>query len=436
MMLIQKRFVVNEMFRFRDHFLVRCSIQLGLLAVISSVLGLRPHPLHVGRRHSVSLSARAQNIDYEFIHNQQRFTELCHKLLDTPTLALDIECEFNRYRYGEHLCLLQLSDGKDIYIVDPTTVKNLDPLWTILEAPDIEIICHDPSSDFRLLNKLYGICPRNFFDTELAARLIGYPQSSLSYFLEENFGEKKQKKISKSNWFQRPLTNEMLHYAALDVAYLHILKEMFAAELEEKNRLDWHTEDCLALEEIRHEVNESPHLCIRGSQKLNDRELHMLKHLYDVRDSVAQEIDKPAYYIMSNQILLELATMPPTKLHSWKTMPGVHPRVRKIHVARRFHQAVLDAQRSTPDPNAASSEDELHRKGTLTKNQKLKILDQIRAQIQIDYPDVYSIILSATQANRIVKGLESFGNLTDWRRKIVLDTARKLDQDVAFLLHD
>lgn len=59
------------------------------------------------------------------------------------TVAMDFEGEFNLHIYGEHLCLVQLFDRKDFYIVDAMKVSGA-ALKVLLES-DIEKIMFDCS---------------------------------------------------------------------------------------------------------------------------------------------------------------------------------------------------------------------------------------------------------------------------------------------------
>lgn len=370
-------------------------------------------------------------LEYSFIEDPGHFLSVCQEELSTaPVLAFDIECEFNRYRYGEHLCLLQLSNGKNIFIIDPTTVGNLDALWEILENPEVPVVCHGPSSDLRLLDKLYGRRPNNLFDTEMAARLLGYEKLSLSYLLEQHFGQEKQSKMAKANWNVRPLSPKMLDYAALDVAYLHGLRNVLVSELHDLGRLEWHSQECRALEQrIRYNSNnQTRHLRLKGSQYLDTDEAHMLQYLFDARNAVARTLDKPAYHIISNQRLLDLARDPPRRMNEWKKLRGVHPHVRK-QAFRDFHRAVVQAQTSSPPPPET-----MEMPGQQEKARKRDALYPILEQIQQVYPDIYTTILSSKTIERIAAGEINFVDLREWQRSIIMQMADKVQQNLSFLL--
>ena len=321
-----------------------------------------------------------------------------------------------------------------MFLIDPLKVGDLDPFLSILENPDIHIISHGPQSDIVLLDYLFGRRPSNVFDTEKAAQLLGYESTSLSGMLERHFGLSKNMKVRVSDWNKRPLSDKMLDYAALDVAYLHEMRDRLVEELEEKNRLHWHTEECKALEDIRYRKKENPHLDIQGANKLDRYQTHRLKHMYNVRDDIARDTDKPAYYIIPNSKLVELAKEPPPSVKAWTELKGVNPRVKRF--AKRFHGAVTTADGSKPENPRAN----INRgRNGMSKNQFFRLVDQrtqvlglIRDQIKEDY-DIYPMILSMRNLKRVAYGEATLQDFKAWQREIVLEKAQELDLDVSIL---
>lgn len=376
------------------------------------------------------------SIQYEFVGERERFLEVIKDLSKFTRLGVDFEGEWNLHRYGLHLCLIQVSDAKNIYLLDPTTVGDLGPFLEIMEAPEIEIISHGPQSDIVLMDYLFQRTPRNVFDTEKAAQLLNYESSSLSGLLGRHFGISKNMKVRVSNWNKRPLTEKMMDYAALDVAYLHQLRELMEGELRAEGRYQWQLEECKALEDIRHKKKANPHLEISKANKLNRDEAHVLKHIFNVRDQIAQEMDKPAYYIIPNDRLLDLAQNPPAEVHGWTELKGVNPRLRRY--AQKFWQATQDAQNSAPEELQRGPDPQLY-KG-LSKNayfrlvdKKTQLLGAIRDQIKESY-DIYPMIISMRNLKRVAYGETTLSDFRAWQKEILLDTAKAMDLDVSILL--
>jgi ribonuclease D len=407
---------------------------LVLWQLVLGFTGTRP--IAGRRRRLVKLSMRSEesSAEYKLVQDQTEFFYVCRHLEKADALGIDFECEFNRHRYGMHLCLIQVSDGTNIYIVDPLIV-DAAPLWNILGDEDTVIIMHGPRSDLVLLDYLYGCRPRNMFDTEKAAQLLGYPSSSLSFLLERHFGRSKEKKLTAANWNKRPISSEMLDYAALDVAHLHQLKDILMTELDEMGRLSWHDEECLLLEHVRYREKENPHLRLKGADRLNDQEAHVLKYLFEVRDGIAQQFDKPPYQVIMNPILLKLAKQAPESQEAWSNLKGVHPRVRRN--AQHFHRAVLKAHKTTPEPALQVLPDYYgFSKDAYSKlvDKRIEVMDSIRNQIQQEYHDIPGLVFSPRTVRRIATGEACLGDLREWQRAIVNQTAQELELDMALLL--
>jgi ribonuclease D len=374
--------------------------------------------------------------EFQFVQDAGALGHVIEHLRQFDLLGIDFEGEWNLHRYGLHLCLIQISDGTSTFIVDPLAVGELDSFLDILEDPAIEKITHGPQSDMVLMDYLYGRHPKNIFDTEKAAQLLGYENTSLSFLLERHFGITKNMKVRVSDWNQRPLTEQMLNYAAKDVDYLHRLRENLLVELDEKGRVEWLQEECKELEDIRFKKKENPHLEIQNASKLTDLQAHILKHLYDLRDQIAQETDKPAYYIIPNARLIELALNPPRTEQAWMELKSVNPRVKKH--AHDFHIAVEHAIGTVPKKDNGRYQDRDFQ--GLSKNayfklvdQKTALLEQIRDQIKEEY-DIYPMILSMRNLKRVAYGEANLNDLKNWQKEILLEKAKAMELDVTLLM--
>ncbi|MBV9380192.1 MAG: ribonuclease D, partial [Streptosporangiaceae bacterium] len=129
-------------------------------------------------------------------------------------VAVDAE-RASGYRYGQRAYLVQLRrQGAGTVLIDPIACPDLRGLGTALD--DIEAVLHAASQDLPCLAEV-GYRPQRLFDTELAGRLLGYPRVALGTLIEEILGFRLAKEHSAADWSARPLSEEMLRYAALDV---------------------------------------------------------------------------------------------------------------------------------------------------------------------------------------------------------------------------
>jgi len=228
-------------------------------------------------------------------------------------LALDTEGA-SFHRFIDRIYLLQLSTRDQHAIIDPLPISAPSALGEIVQDPAVEIVFHDADYDLRLLRQDYGWQIRNVFDTRIAAQLLGLKAFGLAALLERSFGLKLDKKHQRADWSMRPLTADMLDYAAQDTMHLLALRDILHEELRQKGRLEWAKEEFLRLETIGWSKEEpgNAFLKVKGARDLTRRELAILKELFVWRDAAALKLDRATFRVMSNEVLFEAVRIAPT----------------------------------------------------------------------------------------------------------------------------
>lgn len=244
---------------------------------------------------------------------------------NSPIVALDTEGA-SFHRFIDRVYLLQLSTRDQHAIIDPLPITAPTLLGEMVEDPAVEIVFHDADYDLRLLHQDYGWQVRNVFDTRIAAQLLGLKAFGLAALLERYFGLKLEKKHQRADWSMRPLTADMLDYAAQDTMHLLGLRDILRAALDAKGRLEWANEEFQRLESIRWNVEDHANafLKVKGARDLTRRELALFKELVIWRDAAALKLDRATFRVVSNDVLFEAArTAPATKsaLGAIKGMP-------------------------------------------------------------------------------------------------------------------
>jgi ribonuclease D len=212
------------------------------------------------------------------------------------------------HAYPEKVCLIQISTASGDKLIDPLARINLGPLLKALSGH--ELIMHGADYDLRLLRKHHEFVPSAIFDTMLAARLLGLRQFSLSHLVETFLGVKLEKGAQKANWALRPLTERMERYARHDTHYLKPLSDRLKPELAAKDRLAWHQESCARL--IADSSRERPADMdsvwrIKGSHLLGRPALAILRELWQWRESEALAANRPPFFVISHESLVEIA---------------------------------------------------------------------------------------------------------------------------------
>jgi ribonuclease D len=239
-------------------------------------------------------------------------------------LALDTEGA-SFHRFLDRIYLLQLSTRERSAIIDPLPIGSPKRLGDLLQDKSVEVVFHDADYDLRLLHQDYGWHVTNIFDTRIAAQLLGIKSFGLAALLQQYFDVKLDKKHQRADWSMRPLTQDMLEYAAQDTRYLLQLKDHMQAELERRGRLHWAREEFARLEGTRWEAEESMEgfLRLKGARDLSRRELAVLREIANWRDTVAAKLDRATFRVMGNEVLFELARRAPRNVTELGTIKGM-----------------------------------------------------------------------------------------------------------------
>lgn len=247
-----------------------------------------------------------------YINCQSGLSDIIFKLQKEPLLAFDLEAD-SMYHFQEKVCLIQVGTPKATFIIDPLSIPDMSQLAKIFSDSSKKKIFHGADYDVRSLFRDFKITINNLFDTEIASRFLGKAETGLGAVLKNRFNIILEKKFQKKDWSQRPLPEEMITYAAKDVQFLIALYQIQKTELAEKGRLDWVTEECRALTEVRPPTaNERPlFVRMKGAGRLDRRDLAVLEALLEFRLHIAKQKDRPLFKVISNAALSKLAVTRP-----------------------------------------------------------------------------------------------------------------------------
>jgi ribonuclease D len=228
-------------------------------------------------------------------------------------LALDTEGA-SFHRFVDRIYLLQLSTADHEAVIDPLPIGSPARLGALLEDPTVEVVLHDADYDLRLLHQDYGWRVTHLFDTRVAAQLLGIRAFGLAALLEQYFGLKLDKKHQRADWSMRPLTADMLDYAAQDTRHLLALRDRLHEALQQKGRWHWAQEEFARAEGTKWEDDgdDQAFLRLKGARDLTRRELARLRELVRWRDTIAAELDRATFRVAGNEVLLDLARLAPS----------------------------------------------------------------------------------------------------------------------------
>ena len=274
-----------------------------------------------------------------YLDTAQDTSRFLQSIAEADRIGIDTEGA-SFHRFIDRIYLLQLSTRDRSAVIDPLPIGVPKELGNLLEDPRVEVVFHDADYDLRLLRQDYGWKVRNIFDTRVAAQLLGIRAFGLAALLEKYFGLKLDKKHQRADWSMRPLTPDMLEYAAQDTLHLLGLRDRLADQLVRVGRWEWAREEFARLEEIRwdDEDESTAFLRIKGARDLNRRELAILRELVAWRNDVARRADRATFRVLGNEPLLEVARTRPTTREALATIKGM-PR----SLLERASGEILDA---------------------------------------------------------------------------------------------
>lgn len=225
--------------------------------------------------------------------------------------AVDAE-RASGYKYSARAYLIQIKrEGGGLHLIDPIPFgphhKFFEELNELLQSD--EVILHASTQDLPCLREL-GIHPKLLFDTELGGRIAGLPRVGLGPLLESLMEVSLAKEHSAVDWSQRPLPQDWLNYAALDVELLIELRNEMHAILEKSKKLKWAQEEFQSIIDApAPPPRVDPWRRTSGMHKIKKRDqLAIVRALWTVRAEIAQEVDIAQGRLLSDAAIVEIAT--------------------------------------------------------------------------------------------------------------------------------
>ncbi|MDU1225075.1 HRDC domain-containing protein [Varibaculum cambriense] len=242
-------------------------------------------------------------------------------------------------RYLDKAYLIQAKGQfAPLVLLDPLV---LDDLSDFSEAcKNSTWVLHAAKEDLECM-EWAGLQAPRLFDTQIAAKLLGYEHVGLGAVTEEVLGVKLAKNHTRENWSLRPLKQSWLDYAALDVEYLVELALALKERLEAAGRLAWAEQEfSYTLAHYRRQSHPEPWRQVKGAGKARSpRQLGLLRELYSQRDEIARERDVAPHRVLPNRDLVDLVLQTPRSYQELSRRPFMKRRQPRRY-ARRWWQTI------------------------------------------------------------------------------------------------
>ena len=240
----------------------------------------------------------------------------CERLARHPVITVDTEF-LRETTYYPLLCVIQMASPEEAVVIDALAEGiDLQPFFDLMGNEKVLKVFHAARQDIEIVWHEAGILPHPIFDTQVAAMVLGYGDSiAYDQLVERITGHRPDKTHRFTDWSRRPLTTEQMHYAVSDVTHLRDVFTALDADLKQRGRSDWVSEEM--------EVLTSPKTYDfhpeRAWERLKTRvrkpkELAVLMEVAAWREQEAQSRDVPRSRVLKDDAVGDIATHAPTSL--------------------------------------------------------------------------------------------------------------------------
>lgn len=302
--------------------------------------------------------------DFEYVEPGS-FDTLAATLEREPVIGLDTEF-MRETTFVPELCLLQIATPEHIFCADPigsdgAGSHDLQAFWRTLA--DRCWVVHSGRQDIEVFYLGAGLLPRELFDTQVAAALLGYaPQLGYAALMAELFGAEIAKLHTRADWRRRPLSAELLEYAAEDVQYLLPAAELLTERLTALGRLEWAREDSAELLDASLYAPDpaAAILRLKGARYLRGHSRRVAESLAAWRETQAVRQNRPRQWILRDAALLEIADARPGSPQALSQIAALPPKTAR-RAGRELLRLVAAAKSAADDYRPPQRPDERHR---------------------------------------------------------------------------
>lgn len=362
-------------------------------------------------------SAPADTREVVWIQDTETLRAFCQTARLERVVAIDTE--FHRERtYYARLALVQLATFRQIACVDPLAPgMDLSPLDELVLDPQVLKILHAGRQDLEIFVERTGQVPSPFFDTQIAAALLGLgEQIGYGPLVQKVCGVPLGKTQVRTDWMHRPLDADVVRYAADDVRYLAALYKNLNDDLLRRGRREWLNEEQRTLSDLN-TYKTDPQAAwekVKGTDKLKGVGCAIAQRITAWRETTAQELDRPRRRVLPDEIILDLARQRPRTEAPLERMRGLDPGIRKKYGARLI-ELVLESEKMPRDqwPDG-------RKRGVAREvDDALVMALAVVLQIQARRADISQAMLSSrAELADVVAGIRDVPVLNGWRREL------------------
>jgi ribonuclease D len=313
---------------------------------------------------------------------------------------------------------VQIAAKDCIACIDPLAIEDLDPLMHFLFDPARLKVLHSGRQDLEFFYDRDKTLPGPLFDTQIAAGLLAVgDQLGYGALVHRLLDVELAKEHTRTDWRKRPLSVGQLTYAGDDVRYLSDIYENLRDALEERGRLHWVEEECLALVDPANysQDPENAWSRLKGVGRLSPSERNVARVIGAWREEQAIRLDKPRRWIMGDSLILDLARIDPEDPGCLDRVEGLKtPWLRRqqetfLRLVRIAHAAPQDTWPTSAGRRRLTREEEVAAKATLQTVRDLSETLKITS----------SMLATRRDVEDFVRDPESSRMSSGWRRDVL-----------------
>jgi ribonuclease D len=206
--------------------------------------------------------------------------------------------------------LVQLYDGESFYLVDVVTLSSEDrnTFWSAFISSDAVFVFFSMHEDLDLIYYCSGSVPKKIEDLQVMLSFIGLSKrAGLADTVERYIGTELIKDQTLSTWMNRPLTDEQIRYAAMDVYYLLDIFRIMKDELTAKGNFELYRQEMnYMIRSFFCPYDPKTEYLKYAKGDLTTVQMARLKELVAFRHDTAEKLNVPLQQVIRKEILLNL----------------------------------------------------------------------------------------------------------------------------------
>ncbi len=357
-----------------------------------------------------------------YVESSASLEQLCAHLRDEGSFAVDTE--FVRERtFFIRLGIIQVATSETEAILDPQSIETMESFFDVIGDPAVQKIVHAGEQDFAAIFERTGMPPRNVFDTQIAAALVGLGEKiSYARLVEKVSGVRLSKLETLTDWIARPLTRAQIDYALDDVRYLLPARQYLDNQLVRLGRETWALEEYSYLEDAATYTPPEPREYFKRFKVngLSAVQLGALREVTAWREEEARRRDLPRGWVIRDQSLFEIARRRPGTEKELCQIRSLKSRV----VERNGEEILAAVRRGVQDPEQKAALTTIPEKVSPEGEPLVRLLEAWLYARSVEMEIASSMLASRTQIKALVNGalsakMPDLSILKGWRRELV-----------------